>query len=130
MQKPGFTYMPKAHEHIRKQQCRNAYIPSNIIKNEKGYEILLAVPGIEKNSIQIELKENILIIESKSKQEKDQKMYSLKQFDYSNFSKKYELNDSIDRDSIEAIYKKGILSISLSLKDKEEASIVKKIDIK
>lgn len=130
MQKPVFSHMPKAHDHLRRQSTMNRHIPTNIIKNENGYEILLAVPGLEKKWIAMSVKENVLVIESNKDNKTQSSAYYLKQFDYSNFTKRFELSDQIDLEKISAAYNDGILRISLINKDQETANMVKKIEIK
>jgi len=130
MQKPAFSHMPKAHDHIKRQSCMNRHVPTNIIKNEKAYKILLAVPGLEKEWLEISVKENILTIESKNDNKSKSSSYYLKQFDYSSFTKRFELADKIDLDKISAEYSDGILTISLINKDQEAMNTMKKIEIK
>jgi len=130
MKKPGFRYIPRAHNHMQKQACMNRHIASNILKEENGYEIQLAVPWINKKVLNIYVKDEVLHIESKVEKTESTDNFKLKQFDYSNFSKRFELSDKIDTTSIEANYDEGILRIKLALKDKSESEIIKKIDIK
>lgn len=130
MKKPGFRHIPRAHSHMQNQACMNRHIATNILKGENGYEIQLAVPGINKKDLNIYVKNEVLHIESKSEITENTDNFKLKQFDYSNFSKRFELSDKIDTSAIDANYEEGILRIKLALKDKSETEIVKKIDIK
>jgi HSP20 family protein len=130
MRKPVFRHMPKAHEHMRRERCRQAYVPSNIIRKENAFTIQLAVPGLRKEDFDISVAENLLSIKVKLEKQEEKKTYRLKQFDYSHFEKRFELGEDIDRDHLEASYENGILTLSLMLKDQKESEIIKKIEIK
>jgi HSP20 family protein len=130
MPRHGFKYIPKAHEHIRRQACNQRHIASNIIRTEQGFDIELAVPGIDKKNVMISVKDKFLTIESKTEQKDKGPDYNLKQFDYSNFIKRFELSDDIDTDKINARYTNGILTISLEKKDGSDSEIIRKINIK
>ena len=52
---------------------RRKFVPSvNIKETEDGFNLELAVPGLAKEDIQIELNENVLIISSEKKEAKDE----------------------------------------------------------
>lgn len=129
MRRPAYKNVP-ANQHKLENNCRNTYVASNILNTENGFEIQLAVPGINKENIRMSVKEDILIIEGKTAKDSREIKYNRKQFDFSNFIKRYELNDEIDQENIEASYKNGILSVQLVNKVRNEADLERKIEIK
>jgi len=110
---------------IVKTDFTNTNPAVNIIEEDDQYKIELAVPGLTKADFDLSVEEGKLIIKSESKEEKveesDDQTFTKKEFNYSSFKRSFNLSDDIDTSSIDALYKNGILTISL-LK-KEEAKI-------
>ena len=128
MKRPSFKYIPKAHTHMHRQQYMHKHIASNILQTENGFEIQLALPGIDKSQVEIFIKEGILTIKSKERDgDRNERNYKLKQFDYSIFEKSFELNDEIDMEKIQANFNNGILTLNLVKKDKNE--LIRNIEI-
>ena len=104
---------------------RTMTIPAvNITDNRDEYNISLAVPGLTKDDFNIDVEGNVLTISNEkeeSKEEKDAK-FTRREYSYSSFSRSFTLPDDVNREKIDAIYKDGILK--LSLPKKEEAKKV------
>jgi len=128
--RPHFRHMPQVHDHLKRQSnCQN-HVAANIIDDENGIDINLAIPGMKKSEIDIYVKDDVLFIEAKSQKQKNKSQeYKLKQFDFSNFKKRFQLSDIIDTEKIDATYEEGILSIKLSKKSEKETQKKKKIVI-
>lgn len=74
--------------------------------------------------------ENILHVHAREQEQTpNEKKYILKQFDYTSFSRKFRLDDSIDTSRIDATMENGVLKIMLSLKT-PEIKKAKSIEIK
>lgn len=99
---------------------------ANIITLDENYEIQLALPGLTKDQIEIKVEANELKISSKP-QEQSETTFKLKEFDFSNFERKFILPDNIDKTKIDAAFENGILNISLF---KAEEAKPKNIEIK
>jgi len=105
----------------------------NILQNDNWTELRIAVPGINKKSIDINLLNNVLKIEAKNEEEKKLKKDSsilLKEFDFANFSIEYKLNEKVNLENISAKYQNGILIVKLPFKNEEELNKTKKIVLK
>ena len=93
---------------------RSAFVPrTDIAETEKGFEIQLAVPGMQKEDFKVDLKNGMLTISGERKFDKEEKgknYYSI-QTDYGNFSKSFQLPDDISEKKIEATYENGILNV-------------------
>jgi HSP20 family protein len=82
-------------------------------ENEKDYTLELALPGMSKDDIQIELEENYLKISSKKEHENEKEWY------YQSFSKSVYIGDTdVDIENIKSTMDKGILKIVLPKKEK------------
>lgn len=75
----------------------STYPPYNIVKNEDDkFTLEIAVAGFSKDEIEIEFKENILKIESKSRPEgDDEKEYLYKGISNKRFIKSFTLSDDV-----------------------------------
>jgi HSP20 family protein len=112
------------------QQRRYECAPStNIIENKDGFELHMAVPGVQKKDVKISLEKNVLTINSEKEAEQpaDDVKYTRREFAYGTFSRSFTLPDTIDVDNIKADFKNGILKVTLP--KKEEVKISKEIKI-
>ena len=103
----------------------------NIIDEENQFEIELAAPGKVKEDFKIELKQDLLVIETETKTiEKPEKpKYSRREFNYSKFKRSFTLPDSIDVGKINAKYEQGILRVILPKKEESEISSKRLIEV-
>ncbi len=104
----------------------------NIVQNENWTELRIAVPGIEKKNIEINLDDNVLKIDSvleEAKGVKNEGKYLIKEFDFGNFSLEYKLTEKVNVDKIDAKYKNGILIVKLPFKTEKEMHKTKKINL-
>lgn len=101
----------------------------NISEDENGYQLELALPGIKKEDISINLKDNTLTIsgERKFRDDKKERKYHRIESGYGKFSRELSLNDEIDKTNIDANYTDGILTIYLKKKEQQAS---KQIEIK
>tara|TARA_B000000475_G_scaffold218262_1_gene180950 strand:+ start:54 stop:452 length:399 start_codon:yes stop_codon:yes gene_type:complete len=103
----------------------NSYISNadyNYSYDEDNYYIELALPGLDKKDININVVENYLCLSHESN-EKDNSSFWMK-----SFNKRIKLPSNINLETISAQLKKGILSIVIERIKKE--SSIKKITIK
>lgn len=103
----------------------------NIKEDEKRFTLDLAVPGIDKKYLKIEIKEDVLTISSERKEEKEGTLenYKRREFSYSSFCRSFSLPENINRDKIEANYKDGLLTVVLPKQHEEKAKFSKEIKI-
>lgn len=99
--------------------------------HEDGNNIYLKaeIPGVRKDDLNISLDNNILTIKGEKKQESEvnEENYHRMERYYGSFSRSFTLPASVDSAKVAAVYKDGILT--LTLPKKEEAK-PKKIDVK
>ena len=101
---------------------RSHSVPSvNSVENNDSFEIDLAVPGMKKEDLTIELNDNVLVISSETSNTMENDKMRLNEFNFSSFQRSFRVPDSVDLDKIKASYKNGILKIKLP-KRKESIS--------
>lgn len=130
-----YSYRPLMElERLLGNAARSQSIPKvNIVNYEDYSEIRIAVPGINKNEIEINLENGILNIEAKKEiQENAENKFKfiIKEFDYSNFKVEYKISEKVDFNNISANMENGILFVQLPLKKELTLEKNKNIEIK
>ena len=99
-------------ERTREGAC---YVPrSDIYETDDDIVVLVDMPGVDENSIDITLEKNILTINGYVEPEEHQD-YSLMFAEYGvgDYERSFRLSDEIDRDNIAASMKNGVLRLKL-----------------
>lgn len=94
---------------------------ANIFETETAHLVELAVPGVKKENISIDLKENKLTVSLAQESNSEEKTHlkERREFNYSKFSRAFNLPKNIDLDKIEAKNEHGILTITIPKKEEE-----------
>lgn len=111
---------------------RSSSMPAvNIKEDEKKFTLELAVPGMDKKDLKIDINEDVLTISSETKDEKEENRdgYRRKEFSYSSFCRSFQIPENINQDKIEANYKDGILTVVLPKLEEEKNKITRQIKI-
>jgi HSP20 family protein len=103
----------------------------NIREDDKKFILDLAVPGIDKKDLKIDINEDVLTVSSETKNEMEENRdgYKRKEFSYSSFCRSFQIPENVNREKIEANYKDGILSISLPKFEEEKNKILRQVKI-
>lgn len=103
----------------------------NVREDEKNYILELAVPGLEKKDLKIDMNEDILSITSEMKKESEEGKngYKRKEFSYSSFSRNFYIPEDVNRDKIEANYKDGVLLVSLPKQEEAKSKLSRVIEV-
>jgi len=112
----------------RTRECR-CYIPrADIYEVDENIIVLMDMPGINENAIEITLEKNILNVKGLA-QVGDYPNYSLtfSEYEAGDFERSFRISDAIDRDKIEARYMDGVLRLVLP---RIEQAKSKKITVK
>jgi len=115
------------------QEGKAKSVPAtNIKEDETCYSIELAVPGLNKEDIKINLDNDRLTIsaEQEEKNETNAEGYTRKEFSYSSFSRTFTLpENSIENDNVSAEYKNGILFVTLPKREELKPKPAREINI-
>lgn len=98
----------------------DAWLPAaNIKEDDKSYGIEVAVPGIKKEDITLEVENGLLTVSGKSKEEKNEENSSFLRREYksSAFARTFSLPDNANEDGITSHYENGILNIGIAKKE-------------
>ena len=88
---------------------------ADVIETEKAYEIQLAVPGMKREDITVDLNDGILSISGERKFEKEAegRNYHRIETRFGKFLRTFNVPDHVDGTKIKATYKNGILNVDL-----------------
>ncbi len=107
-----FGAYPLAREETREQ----TWSPAVDIYEDKDTIVVKAeLPGVKKDDVTIEIKENVLVLTGERKHEQETKKENYHRIErvYGTFSRSFTLPDSVKLDQVEAQYKDGVLEIRL-----------------
>lgn len=114
-------------------KAKKSIYPKMDIYNASGNLIVeVALPGISKDDVEVEIKDEILTIKGKSVQNKDRTLenYVVKELHKSSFSRSIAIpKDQYDLDSVTATFENGVLNIAIVQREQEKVEDVKKINI-
>ena len=99
-------------------------------EDEKAYYIEVDLPGVKKEDINIEVKDNVLVIsgERKFKKEEEDKGYKRVESFFGKFERRFTLPADADVEKIEAKVEDGVLRLTIPKVEQQEN--VKKIEVK
>lgn len=102
---------------------------ANIIENNDAFEVVLAVPGMDKKNFKMNIEEDILTVSAEMDTKNEENInFTRKEFSYGNFNRSFYVPDSVDAEKIKASYNNGLLSIVLPKKP-EKVKVTKEIKV-
>lgn len=110
-------------------RARATFVPrADIFETDENIVVAVDMPGASEGTIDITLEKNILTINGISTHGAPEG-YSLEfaEFEAGNYERSFRLSDQINRDGITAVYKDGVLNLTLP---KAKEAKARKINIK
>ena len=101
----------------------------NVKENNDSFALELAVPGMVKDDIKIDVDHKELKISANKEINKENNGYLRREFQYSNFEKTFELPESVNTDHISANMENGILTIYLPKREEAKVKPAREIKI-
>ncbi len=98
-------------------------------EKDNAIEIRAELPGVKKDDISIDVRNNILTLSGERNYDEDvnEENYYRRERFYGKFQRAFTLPDNVDADKIEAHFEDGVLKITVP---KTEQSQTKKIEVK
>lgn len=106
------------------------WVPAvDVAEEHDAYVVNMEIPGVNKDDVKITLESNILTIrgEKKAENEVKERNYRRTERSYGSFQRSFTLPMTVKNDRIDAIYKDGILTVTLP---KAEEAKPKQIEVK
>jgi len=102
----------------------------NVTEGPEDYKLQVAAPGLEREDFHIELDKDVLNISFETEiQEVEGEAVRRREFGDYQFQRSFRLADTIDKESIDARYDKGILTVVLPKKEEAKDKPARKIAI-
>jgi HSP20 family protein len=90
----------------------------DVSENESAFQIQADIPGADRDSLKVEVKDGVLSIQGEKRREatSDTDGVYRSERSYGAFLRKFSLPEEVDGERIEAVYKDGVLSVTLPKK--------------
>ena len=94
---------------------RPSFVPrADIFESEEEIFVCVDMPGVNEETIDITLEKNILTIDGNSAfQAPEGYSLAFAEYEPGDYERSFRLTDQIDRDGIEAVFKDGVLRLTL-----------------
>src|SRR5438034_2646711 len=92
--------------------------PVDVYEDEHNITLKIEVPGIEEKDIDVRIENNTLTVHGERKFEKEEKEENFRRVErqYGSFTRSFTLPTTVDAETVQAHYDKGILKIQLAKK--------------
>jgi len=103
----------------------------DIVEKDNAFEIIAELPGLDEKDVDVHLANGGLTISGGTEEEtkEDKKDYYLHERRYGAFERTFRIPEGVDRSKIEAVFKKGVLTVTLP-KTPDSKQAEKKIVVK
>jgi HSP20 family protein len=104
---------------------------ADVSETDKAIEVVIELPGMDEKDIDVSVSDDAITIrgEKKSETEKKEKGFYLSERKFGSFHRSIPLPASVDKDKVDAQFKKGVLTITLP-KTPDAQDKVKKIQVR
>ena len=113
--------------------AKGSYPKVNVLDNHNNIVIEAAVPGLSKEDVQVEVKDNVLTIKAESNQnaEIENPQFLKREIKRSAFQRSFNLGDNLDQEKIEGQCENGVLTLIIpKLVPSEQEKLARQINIK
>ncbi len=117
---PGF---PQFSNVGSKNQLISTKPSANIIRNEGGFSIQMAIPGLSKDKVKIEINENQLTVSAISTDQENKPNMIRQEFSYEGFKRSFQLHKNANTNAIDATFDQGLLTITIPDQEKVTTKI-------
>ncbi len=119
-----FPFAQLIEEGLSRENRYGKYtMPIDVSENEKEYSVVVDVPGINKEDISVEYKDNFLKIsvdKKDIKEESNENKYWVMERRYEKRERVIQFGKAVDNENIVAKYENGVLNLSLPKKTIDE----------
>ena len=112
------------------EEFRSPLVPAvNIAEDDKALTVSVELPGLEEKDISVQVMGNQLAISAERRfdEEKQEQEFHRVEHRYGSFSRTISLPTGLRADAVDAVYKKGILTVAIP---KLEPTPTRKIQVK
>ncbi len=107
-----------------REETRYMVPPVDIYETDKALAVIVDLPGVGKDNVDIRVDQDILTIKGKVKYETPKDLIR-REFGLLDFFRQFQLNDEVDQEKISAETQNGVLAITLPKAEKAKPRQVK-----
>ena len=127
------TFSDLMNEVFTEERTTNQHFaipPANITESKFDFRIEIAAPGFEKSDFKIDLDKKLLTISlDKNIDENEEEKFNLKEFNFNSFNRSFRISDKINTEKINAVYKNGLMQITLPKREEAVEKPAREIKI-
>jgi HSP20 family protein len=109
------------------RRAPGAVSPATDITEDDGHYVVTAeLPGVKRTDISVEVRDGVLTIHGEKKSEREEKSEKRRYVErsFGSFSRAFTLPSDADEKKIEASFKDGVLTVTLSKTEARKAQVV------
>jgi HSP20 family protein len=101
--------------------------PVDVYEDEHSVTLKIEVPGIDEKDIDVRIENNTLTVHGERKFEKEEKEENYRRVErqYGSFTRTFTLPNTVDQESVQANYDKGVLKVTLTKKAEAKPKQIK-----
>ena len=101
--------------------------PVDVYEDEHNITLKFEVPGIDEKDIDVRIENNMLTVHGERKFEKEEKEENFRRVErqYGSFTRSFTLPNTVNTDSVQAHYDKGVLKVQLAKKAEAKPKQIK-----
>ncbi|MFY9646183.1 MAG: Hsp20/alpha crystallin family protein [Terriglobales bacterium] len=101
--------------------------PVDVYEDEHNVTLKIEVPGIDEKDIDVRIENNTLTVHGERKFENEEKEENFRRVErqYGSFTRTFTLPNTVDHDTVQADYDKGVLKIKLAKKAEAKPKQIK-----
>ncbi|MQY76609.1 MAG: Hsp20 family protein [Spirochaeta sp.] len=98
----------------------------DIQEDENGYRMEVEIPGLSEKDIELKVEENLITLSTRKEEKKEEKSngYLLRERKNREFCRSFVLPEDVERESIKAAFKNGLLNVTLPKKEKAKPKLI------
>lgn len=97
----------------------------NILETATAFELEFAAPGFEKQDFSLNVENGHLTVNAKreNKQEASNERFTRREFRFDSFKRTFTIPETVNQDSISAVYQNGVLHVTLPKKEEATTNV-------
>ncbi|MEQ1743927.1 MAG: Hsp20/alpha crystallin family protein [Saprospiraceae bacterium] len=102
----------------------------NVLETPADFRLEIAAPGFEKQDFTVSVENDHLTVSAKHEQtqQAEDERFTRREFRFESFQRSFKLPQTVNRETVKAVYENGILNVTLPKKD-EAVAVSKTIEI-
>lgn len=97
----------------------------DVFQDEGKVQLIMEMPGVGKDDLNIRVDNDMLVIQGNKKDYRSDGEFRIKEIVNGDYYNEFTLDNTIDRENIDASINNGVVTIDLKIKESEKPRIIK-----